>query len=94
MEEQIVKLARTILLKKGKVYQFNIAQEELAELIQEISKVHRNKGNFLALKKEIADVLNGIEYIKLALGISEEELKELQLEKLERTLKRIERGEE
>lgn len=92
--DKLKQLTKKIISIKGATNQLHILAEEAAELIQEISKVTRSKGSRTALVEEIADVLNGIEYAKLAFGITEEELQDIQLEKLERTIKRIERKEE
>lgn len=85
-------LTKYIISVKGATNQLHILAEEAAELIQEVSKVTRSKGSRTAFIEEIADVLNGIEYAKLAFTITEEEIESRQIEKLERTIKRIERG--
>ncbi|MGL5764254.1 MAG: hypothetical protein ACRCX8_01305 [Sarcina sp.] len=92
--QKINELVKQIHGIKGTTNQLHILAEEAAELIQEISKVMRIKGSRTALVEEIADVLNGLEYAKRAFNITEEELKEKQLDKLERTIKRIERKED
>lgn len=93
-KDQIKNLVSQIVGIKGATYQLNVAQEEAAEFIQEISKIHRNKGSRTALVSEIADMLNGLESVKKAFAITDEEIQLRQIEKLERTLYRIERKEE
>ena len=51
-----------------------ICMEELSELQKEVSKLLRNKGDKIALTEEIADVLIGMEYVKIITGIEEEDI--------------------
>lgn len=48
---------KTVIVANGNNQQlYAIVIEELAELIQEVSKFHRNKGDYYDLLQEIADV--------------------------------------
>jgi NTP pyrophosphatase (non-canonical NTP hydrolase) len=66
-----------------------VAQEELAELIQAISKNLQYDGNIESIKEEIADVYICLEELKLMLNISEEELNDIKEFKLNRMMYRI-----
>ena len=59
-------------------------KEELQELIQAI-----NKNDFENVQEEIADVYNILSHLKAYYNISDEEIKERQLYKAKRQLKRI-----
>lgn len=66
-----------------------ITMEECAELSQAISKHIRNRGNLSNTIEEIGDVLICIEWVKVALGISEEDINnwiEIKKRRIERQL--------
>lgn len=50
----------------GVVAQINVAMEECSELIKELSKVIRQKGNPVKISEEIADVQIMLEQLKIA----------------------------
>ena len=51
-----------------------ITNEELAELIQEVSKYLRCKGDYYNLLQELADVTIGMNYIKMICNVNDEDL--------------------
>ena len=58
----------------GKI-KLTVLTEELAELIQEVTKIIRGKYKGVGLLEELADVLISIEYLKEICDISEDEIK-------------------
>lgn len=63
------------LAEYGKEYEIIVALEELAELVQCLTKKLRNMDNTRHhITEEIADVLIGIEYVKRVYDISESEM--------------------
>ena len=78
--------------------QSNQLTEECGELIQAISKFRRAKTEVEKAKaysnyvEEIADVEIMLAQIKHLLGVSEQEVATIKLQKLQRTLRRIEEG--
>lgn len=69
-------LSKTIV-KNGIKLQSVIAMEECSELIKEISKFIRGKGNKDNLIEEMADVLIVIDQLKLMYNISSAEIEEM-----------------
>lgn len=66
-----------------------IAMEECSELQKAISKHIRNRGDITNTIEEIGDVLICIEWVKVALGISEEDINnwiEIKKRRIERQL--------
>jgi len=76
-----------ILNHYGRQHQLNKAMEELAELQVELAHDSDN------VKEELADVLVMAEQIRLMYGINQTELDLMIDYKVDRTLKRMERGE-
>ena len=62
---------RKAIKKFGATMQMNVAMEECSELIKEISKIIRGKGNLANLAEEIADVEIMLEQLKLMYYIEE-----------------------
>ncbi len=78
----------------GKEHQSRIAMEECAELIQAINKCMRypdDKKSKENLIEEIADVLICIIQLRIMYHITNDAIKKLIFEKLDRTYKRLER---
>ena len=82
-------LSKTIV-KNGIKLQSVIAMEECSELIKEISKFIRGKGNKDNLVEEMADVLIVIEQLKMMYAISPQELGEMVGKKVNRLKGRLE----
>lgn len=61
-----------------------VSMEELAELTQEISKVIRNKSDYITLLEEMADAKLSIYYIQEILKISDETLEKAMAVKMNR----------
>ena len=51
-----------------------ITNEELAELVQEVSKYLREKGDYYNVLQELADVMICTNYVKMICGINDENL--------------------
>lgn len=77
----------------GQMNQQDVAQEELAELIQEISKWKRGQGDPLRMAEEMADVMICLWQLRQMCGISQKQLRKAIKRKLERLEIKIERGE-
>lgn len=73
----------------GKDMQLNVAIEELSELIKEICKHKRGSDNRGAIIEELADCYIMMEQIEIIFDISDEELAEMYVEKLNRLEKRL-----
>lgn len=86
---EIIKLA---IETYGEKQQLNQTNEELAELIVEVSKNIRGYNNRHKIIEEMADVLHCFEYLKAILEITDDEVNELFEYKLKRTYKRIKNG--
>ena len=82
-------LSKTIV-KNGIKLQSVIAMEECSELIKEISKFIRGKGNKDNLVEEMADVLIVIDQLKLMYNISSAEIEEMKYFKTLRLKGRLE----
>lgn len=67
-----------------------IIMEELSELIQEVSKHYRNKGNIMHLLEEMADVYICLEELKLMTGIDNYDIEAAMSVKYERIKNDIE----
>lgn len=82
----------TSLKRDGDTKKLQIAQEELAELVQAISKYMREvpDSNMLVLE-ELADVTIVLSYVRQICGLSLEDLVKAINIKLEREKKRLER---
>lgn len=82
----------TSLKRDGDTEKLQIAQEELAELIQAISKYMRDTpdGSMLVLE-ELADVTIVLTYVRQICGLSLEDLVKAINIKIEREKKRLER---
>lgn len=85
---------RTMAIQKiiscnGTEKQHVIVMEELAELIQQVSKHLRGKGNNLALLEEMADVVICMEMLSHMDYISKSQIEDAVAVKLQRKLHRI-----
>lgn len=76
-----------ILDKNGWDYQYNVAMEELAELIKELSKAKRHKGSNAKICEEIADVEICLVQIKLSIPDAQKQVDIFKRFKLERLQK-------
>lgn len=88
-QEMIYQIKRTmdenpLYIGKTGTRNLVIVNEELAELQQQISKFLRGKEDHIGLVEEIADVLMGIEYLKLICDITDEEINKACNVKLDR----------
>ena len=84
IDNDIKILLSVIRLHYGRKVTLEKCKEELQELIQAI-----NKNDFENVHEEIADVYNILSHLKAYYNISDEEIKERQLYKAKRQLKRI-----
>jgi NTP pyrophosphatase (non-canonical NTP hydrolase) len=65
--------------KYGIGSQIVIAVEEMSELIKEICKIERNKGNMDNLAEEVADVTIMMEQLRLIYGINDAVCKQMDM---------------
>ena len=85
MKNNELEVALTVIrLHYGRKVTLEKCKEELNELIQAI-----NKNDFENVHEEIADVYNILSHLKAYYNISDEEIKERQIYKTKRQLKRI-----
>lgn len=70
-----------------------ITNEELAELIQEVSKYLRDKGDYYNLLQELADVSICMNYIKMICNVSDEDLNKAIIVKAKRIENKLNSGE-
>jgi hypothetical protein len=82
-----IDVCKGIVDKNGWEYQYNVAMEELAELIKELSKAKRYKGSQARICEEIADVEVCIMQIKLTIPQAQEQVNIFKRFKLERLQK-------
>ena len=82
MTERIKELAKL----NGLNVVMNLVIEECSELIKELTKAHRGKGDVSNIEEEIADVLLVIYQLMHLLDISEDDIKKIAEEKTERTM--------
>ena len=87
IDNDIEILLSVIRLHYGRKVTLEKCKEELQELIQAI-----NKNNFENVHEEVADVYNILSHLKAYYNISDEEIKERQLYKARRQIKRIKKG--
>ena len=87
IDNDIEILLSVIRLHYGRKVTLEKCKEELEELIQAI-----NKNNFENVHEEVADVYNILSHLKAYYNINDEEIKERQLYKAKRQLKRIKKG--
>ena len=73
----------------GKDMQLNVAVEEFSELIKEICKHKRGRDNRENIIEELCDCYIMMEQIEIIFDISDEELAEMYIEKLNRLDKRL-----
>jgi hypothetical protein len=74
----------------GKDAQLNVAIEELSELIKEICKHKRGRNNRAAIVEELVDCYIVMDEIALIFEITDDEIFEGQIRKMERLEKRLE----
>ena len=67
-----------------------VAEEEFSEMLQELCKVRRHKGNLEALREEAIDVLVGTYTLLMMLSVSDVDIEAGMIRKCERTLERYE----
>ena len=84
-----VELIKDLIATYGTHAQCDIAKEECAELIKEVSKLTRGEGNIQNLAEEMADVLNCIEQLQIMFGITDEMLYGWKQRKEKRTEERL-----
>ena len=82
MTERIKELAKL----NGLDEIMNLVIEECSELIKEMTKSHRGIGDVGSIEEEIADVLLVIYQLMHLLDISEDDIKRITEEKVERTM--------
>lgn len=69
-----VELIKDLIATRGVHYQCDVAKEECSELIKEVCKMTRGKGNIQHLAEEMADVAICIEQLQIMFGITDEML--------------------
>lgn len=77
------------LLNKYENLQMVVAIEEMAELIQEITKSLRGKVDTSHLLEEYVDVVIMLEQVKIYFGLNDEKIEKVKNEKLKRTQERM-----
>lgn len=80
---------KEILEYYGGKHQVIVAMEELAELIQQLSKSVRGSDNRIEIVEEIADVQIMLEQMRIFFNISTAEIYDVMRLKLERETERI-----
>jgi len=75
----------------GKRNQLEKAVEELGELIDEVGKIGTRLYSSDNLLMELADVQNMINQLKLIFNFSDAEVEKVMLEKMKRTIERIDK---
>lgn len=78
----------------GSRNQMVVAIEEMSELQKELAKFLRGKGRYKAVVEELADAMVMLEQIKCIFAVSDDELEKAMNEKVMRTLKRLQKGEQ
>lgn len=73
----------------GAIEKIGIAQEECAELIQALSKQHRYQTYRMGVLEEMADVHISLEYVRMAMGFTYDDLMKAIDIKLEREWLRL-----
>lgn len=68
--------------------------EEMSELIKEVSKDQRYKGNPENIKEEIADVLCTLLTYSLSIDLDFDEVRNIMVNKFDRGIARLDRGEQ
>lgn len=99
-KEEYCKYSSNVVIKSmidkfGEDSQIDVCIEEMSELTKELikykrAKIHKNENNPRRkfVLEEIGDVLFMIEYLKYIFNISEEEVREIIIEKSSRTAER------
>jgi NTP pyrophosphatase (non-canonical NTP hydrolase) len=77
----------------GKRNQLEKSVEELGELIDEVGKVGTRLYSRDNLLMELADVQNMINQLKIIFNFTDEEVEKVMLEKMQRTIERIDKDE-
>lgn len=85
-----VELIKDLIATRGIHYQCDVAKEECSELIKEVCKMTRGKGNIQNLAEEMADVAICIEQLQIMFGITDEMLYGWKQRKEKRTEERLE----
>lgn len=67
-----VELIKDLIATYGKHHQCDVAIEECSELIKEVCKMMRGRGDIDNLAEEMADVLNCIDQLQIMFGITDE----------------------
>lgn len=88
MSETQVAFYNKLLVKFGD-HQIIVAIEELSELQKELCKVLREEGSYANTLEEIVDTIIMLEQMILYFGITEEELEQIKIQKIERTKNRL-----
>lgn len=84
-----VELIKELIATRGIHYQCDVAKEECSELIKEVCKMTRGKGNIQNLAEEMADVAICIEQLQIMFGITDEMLYGWKRRKEKRTEERL-----
>lgn len=84
-----VELIKDLIATRGIHYQCDVAKEECSELIKEVCKMTRGKGNIQNLAEEMADVAICIEQLQIMFGITDEMLYGWKRRKEKRTEERL-----
>ena len=86
-----VKILEDSFKEDGAIEKIGIAQEECAELIQALSKQHRYQTYRMSVLEEMADVHISLEYVRMAMGFTYDDLTKAIDIKLEREKLRLEK---
>lgn len=76
--------------KYGRLDNINKAIQELNELIEELRDKKNGEKNSHKIQEEIADVRNMCDKLEIIFNLNPKETKEIQLNKMVRTLQRLE----
>lgn len=91
-KDYVQKTIKSSIHHYGSLQSLNQTNEELAELIVEVSKNIRGFNNRNNIIEEMADVLICFQYLKTILNITNEEIEDVMMIKLERLNSRIKSG--
>jgi NTP pyrophosphatase (non-canonical NTP hydrolase) len=86
---ELIKLRQVV---RGREFTLYCAIEEMSELTKEILKnINRGQNNVPHILEELADVLVGVEYVKMAYGFSDAQVEKSLTDKInERSMPKLE----
>lgn len=92
--EKATLLVQKDLEAEKRVPQHVYLVEEMSELIKEVSKDQRYKGNVDSIKEEIADVLCTILTYSLSIDLRFDDVRKIMVNKFDRGIARLDEGEQ